>query len=60
MGHVYRNASEVIVWLGPAADSSNTAMQQIRFRSKLNPNIMREPEEAALKALFSRPYWDRV
>jgi hypothetical protein len=56
MGEIYQKATEVLVWLGPAADGSMKAMTAIHsldFREI-------EKNQHALRTLFRRPYWTRL
>jgi hypothetical protein len=56
MGEIYQKALEVLVWLGPAADSSSQAMTAI---NSLDQNEIQKHQNA-LRALFRRPYWNRL
>ena len=56
MAQIYRNAYLVVVWLGPAADDSNFAMDYIYGHSySFTDRVQR-----AIKLLFARPYWKRL
>ncbi|KAH8660844.1 heterokaryon incompatibility, partial [Tricladium varicosporioides] len=71
MGRIFHDAYRVIVWLGPASDSSSMAMEileQIGVRFKDNStlelftSLPQLPENfgEALNDLLSRSWWKRV
>jgi len=65
MGDIFRNASSVIVWLGPAGDNSDLAMEMMAGRTwatSESAELKRDcrPEMEALVTLASRSYWRRV
>jgi Heterokaryon incompatibility protein (HET) len=56
MGEIYQKATEVLVWLGPAAEGSTqaiTAILSLDFREI-------EKNQHGLRSLFRRPYWTRL
>jgi hypothetical protein len=59
MSEIYSFASEVIVWLGPAADNSPQAMNILEHNYGVARKI-RNGWKPALDALFQRPYWKRL
>ena len=54
MGKIYSRAYEVIIWLGPAADGSDTVMEVI---ANTDVQKMQGPEFAASFAKLSRRSW---
>jgi hypothetical protein len=62
MGNIYEDAQNIIVWLGPAKDDSNDAMDMFA-----EPNVLEQSFDgfeaaqlAAILALCERSYWRRV
>ncbi|KAG7286250.1 hypothetical protein NEMBOFW57_008557 [Staphylotrichum longicolle] len=63
MGDIFRNATSVIVWLGPEADNSHLAMRMMASRTwttSASTDLERECRMEALVALAHRRYWRRV
>lgn len=54
---IYKQASAVIIWLGPACDNSDTAMQLF---ADPNPPSVTPEQRTAIEALCRRSYWRRV
>jgi hypothetical protein len=54
MANIYRNASRVLVWLGPAYENSDSAMSGIESSTELAQTLL------ALRSLCSRKYWHRL
>jgi len=68
MGQIYKLASSVRVWLGPASDSDNRAIKILRgmkdaeavrstLRSRRKHDIDRKEQ---LTCFFKRPWWERL
>ncbi|KAK8070691.1 hypothetical protein PG997_010894 [Apiospora hydei] len=62
MGDIYRRATQVLVWLGEAADDSHLVFARIK---EVNDGIMNrvqpmEQERRAWKALITRPWFFRT
>ncbi|OJD31551.1 het domain protein [Diplodia corticola] len=62
MTQIYRNATQVKVWLGPAADDSDMAMKQLKTKNSTIDSITAENRQLrrALESLARREYWTRV
>jgi Heterokaryon incompatibility protein (HET) len=72
MHHIFSGAEEVLVWLGPATDESDAAMDAIKSWKSIDFDCRKtdylpvsNPLESgrlsqALEELFNRPYWSRV
>ncbi|RYP55148.1 hypothetical protein DL770_010939 [Monosporascus sp. CRB-9-2] len=68
MKDIYARAKQVLVWLGPAADNSNTAMDFLVASSfkRLQPKgreyarAWTRSEVAAVLSVFERAYWRRI
>ncbi|KAI1417224.1 HET-domain-containing protein [Hypoxylon sp. FL1857] len=70
MGHIYRSAEQVLIWLGREADGSKKAMQLIfsvadlyTEESDVAASLANEAYRARwqdVARLFDRPYWRRV
>ncbi|KAI1339422.1 HET-domain-containing protein [Xylariaceae sp. FL0016] len=70
MGLIYRQAEQVLIWLGPHADGSKGAMQLVARVSELGvdeDDVAASLADAAHRArweavarLFDRPYWRRL
>ena len=75
MGKIYRQACNVVIWLGNEGKGSDTAMDLIRTLSnacsagqdkKLGDSLRQRPDLLgqccwrALSELLDRPYWDRL
>ncbi|RDW85334.1 hypothetical protein BP6252_02924 [Coleophoma cylindrospora] len=59
MGRIYRGARKVIVWLGPAKDNSDFAIEMTERINELTVENITQ-YRAALLALCQRSYWRRV
>jgi hypothetical protein len=69
MGSIYQSAAMTLAWLGPAADESDLAFQELRdFFRQQTPARFREASQAEVKGflsarvanLFARPWFTRV
>lgn len=63
MRRIYTNAKLVAVWLGEAADDSNSAVHFIRNHSSISrdsPGDKYSRIQLAIGSLFARPYWNRL
>ncbi|KAI0172455.1 HET-domain-containing protein [Hypoxylon sp. FL1284] len=70
MGHVYRRAEQVLIWLGPEADGSKAAMKLVTSisdigveESDMEASLANEAHRARwqdVARLFDRSYWRRV
>jgi hypothetical protein len=62
MSDIFSNAVRVVVWLGPAYERSNEAMEALLKPYELHlPATLGDPRtKKAVEALFVRPYWSRV
>ncbi|KFA55353.1 hypothetical protein S40293_05733 [Stachybotrys chartarum IBT 40293] len=64
MSSIYKYAHEVTIWLGPAADNSDLAMQEMRELGSGSPYdkipIMERQVLDAFNQLLNRPWWSRV
>lgn len=57
MGEIYSNAEHVVVWLGPARDDSDIAMECLEEPTMID--AYGHAVWAPILALCSRPYWRR-
>lgn len=64
MVDIYRGAGEVVIWLGPANEHTQTATRYIYEQQSKTPDprniTWTKEEEAAIDNLFSNPYWTRT
>ncbi|RSM08215.1 hypothetical protein CDV31_008223 [Fusarium ambrosium] len=67
MQDIYRNAKQVLVWIGQAKDHTGLAFEQIHkllacHDADAQKNIWEEPGEwvACLNEMIKRPYWSRA
>lgn len=72
MGQIYRNAKEVLIWLGPAGEESGFAFEYLeeyvrrveseKMGEKLEERCQPDKDKfcKAFLALQSRPYWGRA
>jgi hypothetical protein len=62
MGCIYRDAKNIVVWLGPAKDDSDLAMSVLAdVGAYLGlPEDSSETQHTSIVALCTRPYWRRV
>jgi hypothetical protein len=66
MGEIYATAERVIAWLGPAHDSSDLAIEDIRSASpqwtakKTLPKKWVSPAASGIRSICVRRYWKRL
>ena len=60
MAEIYSKASQALIWLGPAFEQSDDAMEALpRFRGH-KQSLETDPCILALIGICSRPYWHRL
>lgn len=57
---IYRNAYQVYIWLGPAYEQSDLAINLFSRKKEKLKDFWWKREAAAVRHLFERPYWTRL
>jgi hypothetical protein len=62
MGCIYRDAKNIVVWLGPAKDDSDLAMSVLADVGAYlgSPEDSSETQHTSIVALCTHPYWRRA
>jgi hypothetical protein len=56
MSSIYRSAARVIIWLGDSSETTDAAMDYIRYTIREGDS----PHDARVEELFCRPWWTRI
>jgi hypothetical protein len=61
MAEIYARARRVVVWLGPAEDGSDLALEEIRLAAEKSERLSSgESVQESIRQLFKRPWFRRI